>query len=235
MKIDKHTGIVEGTDKRFSGYPYLGTQYSNAKKRILYVGLDQGKDEGIHDFESKRKKISPTAKGYSKIHPRGTFNPHFYGIYAMTLRLLYKDYDWIGLWNKFSENETSTAREAISRNHEVLPIDLIDYIAFTNAHKFVTVSRTNRSGSQDRQWNDNIQREYELHLLEDEISALNPNIVIFQGVLFKNIVSSLSIDNGISTIVMRHPSCHSRYHRSIGYIETIAQEIEGQTLNPIYN
>ncbi len=224
--INPETGIPEGVDKRFIGEPYLGTQYSTAKKRILYVGLDQGKDEGVHTFYSKRKIISPTAKGYTTIHSRGTFNPHFYGIYAMTMRLLYKEYGWIELWKKFSKDESCTAREAISRNHNVLPVDLLDYIAFTNGHKFVTINRINRSGSQDRQWNDGIQKEYELHLLEQEIRVLKPHFVIFQGVKFKNIVSSLSIDDSIKTIVMHHPSCHDKFHRSIGYINMIAEEIE---------
>lgn len=224
--INPNTGVPKGVDKRFIGMPYLGTQYAIAKKHILYVGLDQGKDEPVHTFNSKREIISPTAKGYKMIRSRSTFNPHFYGIYAMTMRLLYKEYGWTELWNKFSEDDTRTACEAISRNHKVLPVDLIDYIAFTNAHKFVTIDRINRSGSQDRQWNDKIQREYELHLLEQEIKVLKPDIVIFQGVDFKKIVSFLDIDNSIKTIVMWHPSCHDKYHRSIGYINLVAKELD---------
>lgn len=226
--INPESGVPEGVDKRFIGDPYLGTLYSTAKKRILYVGLDQGQDEGLHDFESKRKKISPTANGETMIPSRKAFNPHFYGIYAMSLRLLYKEYGWNVLWKKFSEDKTRTACEAISYTHEILPVDLLDYIAFTNVHKFVTINRINRSGSQDRQWNDDIQKEYELHLLEQEIRVLKPDFVIFQGVKFKDVLSSLRIDNGIRRIIMYHPSCRDRYHKTIDYINRIAEQIENQ-------
>jgi hypothetical protein len=30
---------------RFSGYPYIGSKYSDAKKKILFLGLDIGIDE----------------------------------------------------------------------------------------------------------------------------------------------------------------------------------------------
>ena len=226
--INHEIGVIEGVGKRFIGKPYLGTLYSTAKKRILYVGLDQGKDEGVHTFDSKRKKISPTAKGYTMIPSQKAFNPHFYGIYAMSLRLLYREYGWHVLWKKFSEDKTRTACEAISYTHEILPVDLLDYIAFTNAHKFVTINRINRSGSQDRLWNDDIQKEYELHLLEQEIGVLKPDLVIFQGVKFKDVLSSLKMDNGIRRIIMYHPSCRDRYHRTIDYINGIAEQIENQ-------
>jgi Uracil DNA glycosylase superfamily. len=226
--INPKTGVPEGVEKRFIGAPYLGTQYAIAKKHILYVGLDQGKDENerVHTFDSKREIISPTAKGYTMILSRGTFNPHFYGIYAMTLRLLYNEYGWIDLWKDFSKDEKCTACKTISINHERLPVDLIDYIAFTNAHKFVTINRVYRSGPKDRQWNDGIQSQFELHLLEEEIRVLHPDIVIFQGVKLKSIISSLKIDNRVRIIVMHHPSSRSRYYRSIEYINKIANEIE---------
>ena len=224
--IDPKTGDVLGTSKQFIGCPYVGMMYPDSKKQILFVGLDQGKDEGFHTFDSKRRNISYTIVGKKLIPKYKAFNPHFYGIYAMTLRLLYKEYGWVDLWNTFSRVETRTACEAISNNHNLLPVDLLDYISFTNAHKLVTVNRENRSGSQDRRWNDDFFRSQEIQLLEEEIRILEPHVIIFQGVNFKDVIPILKIDKSIHTIVMYHPSCHDRFHRSIAYINQIAEQID---------
>ena len=45
MEIDSKTGIVKGSAKRFTGYPYIGRNYCNAPIRILFIPLDVGKDE----------------------------------------------------------------------------------------------------------------------------------------------------------------------------------------------
>ena len=45
MKIDSKTGIVMGTNLRFTGFPYIGSNYVTAPIKILFVPLDTGKDE----------------------------------------------------------------------------------------------------------------------------------------------------------------------------------------------
>ena len=45
MKIDEKTGIVKDTNKRFSGYPYIGEKYVEAPVKILFIPLDTGSDE----------------------------------------------------------------------------------------------------------------------------------------------------------------------------------------------
>ena len=100
--VDKQTNLLGG--RKFSGAPYIGTLYPQAKKRILFVGLDIGNDEGIgvDDFEGKRGRISPTHKKWSELPPKKAFDPHFSGTYALTLRLLYKYYGWETVWKKFT-------------------------------------------------------------------------------------------------------------------------------------
>ena len=39
MQIDKQTGIIEGTEKRFSGHPYIGINYLNAPVKVLFISL----------------------------------------------------------------------------------------------------------------------------------------------------------------------------------------------------
>ena len=39
MKIDEKTGIVKDTNKRFSGYPYIGEKYVEAPVKILFIPL----------------------------------------------------------------------------------------------------------------------------------------------------------------------------------------------------
>lgn len=62
MNIDFQTGIVKGTNKRFSGYPYIGKNYVSAPVRILFIPLDCGKDEcrnenTYHSFVSREESI----------------------------------------------------------------------------------------------------------------------------------------------------------------------------------
>lgn len=226
--IDLSTGKASNPSMQFSGLPFLGEKYHIAKKRILFVGLDIGSDEGTHNFTSKREAISPTAKKWKQLPPRKAFNPHYYGIYVMTLRILKEYYGWEVLWKKFSEDSTRTACEVVNRYHHELPIELLDYVAQTNVHKFVTSGRINKGGDQDRQWDKAVPREKELHLLENEIKILNPDFIFFQGDDFWKIEKDLNIDDNIATVVMCHPSARYRKYRNIEYIDKIAQKIEQQ-------
>ena len=216
--IEESTGKVLGTNQRFSGKPYLGKLYPTAKKRILFIGMDIGADEGHHSFSSRRKAISSTENGIREIPYKKPFNPHISGTYAMSLALLYHDYKWDKIWRVFSSIKDRTAYRAIQVSHKILPVDLLDLISMTNLHKFVTINRKNRSGSQDRNWK---SPEVELKLLKDEISILKPNIIVIQSLGGNYLKNILDINKDVRVIVTAHPAARSRYYRSIAYIESL--------------
>ena len=45
MKIDKNTGVVSDTNKRFVTKPAIGKNYFKSERKVLFVSLDVGKDE----------------------------------------------------------------------------------------------------------------------------------------------------------------------------------------------
>lgn len=223
--IDKEKGIVQGTSYIFQGAPFIGSLYPNVKKKILIVGLDIGSDEGMHTFDSRRQIISHSANGLSEIPAKKPFNAHFAGTYALVFALLHDTIEKKESWQKFSSDDKETAYKAIQKHHSEIPVELLDYICFTNAHKFVTIDRKNKGGGQDRKWNKVVPMEKELSLLKNEIAVFQPNIIVFQSPEFKSIVPILDIDSNIRTLVTYHPAYRDRFHRSIGYIKEMANEL----------
>jgi hypothetical protein len=227
LNIDPNSGIISGKPLRFSGMPYLGFLYPYAKERILFIGMDIGQDELFHSFESRRINISHTACGLTEIPRNKPFNPHIAGTYAMAFALLHSINNWNNSWQSFSSIKDKTAYRAIQDNHTILPVNLLDFVALTNVHKFVTIDRVNRSGGQDRKWN---QYEKEIQLLRDEISLLSPDIIVIQGISLAYLKTDLNIPSSTRVIISAHPAARSRYYRSIGYIESLlsANEIISQ-------
>ena len=87
MEINKETGIVKDSNKRFSGYPYIGEKYVESPIKILFIPLDTGsdelkKDDTYHKFESRAEKVTPNKDA------KHVFNPHLAGLYATTVYLL---------------------------------------------------------------------------------------------------------------------------------------------------
>ena len=83
LNIDSETG--EFNDKnlqlKFASYPYIGNQYHSTTKKILFVGLDIGKDETpgyIQTFDERRENIAKESN----------FNPHIAGTYTTALNIL---------------------------------------------------------------------------------------------------------------------------------------------------
>ena len=141
LKIDKHTGIVEGTDKRFSGYPYIGANYVNAPVRILFIAYDTGEDEKFadntfHDFESRRKKI-PTA--FDKNNEL-VLNPHIAGTYATALYILKDKMHLQNAWDALWSKRENTIKKAIKKSSSNLPPNVMSYVAYENRFRFVTFS-----------------------------------------------------------------------------------------------
>lgn len=187
---------------RFSGFPYIGSKYFIAKKRILFVGLDIGIDElrekdKFHDFDSRRDCIAGSVEGCTSLG----YNDHISGTYTMALFLLKDFYSWNEEWNKILSFKDNTSKSIINSLTENLPIEVLDYIAFTNIHKFVSKCRgcdleakrkpdcwslkcedgkknINRSGGDNRKWYNGPE---EIEMLLDEIKILKPDLLYFQG------------------------------------------------------
>lgn len=218
MDINTTTGIVGDSSIRFSGAPYVGSRYVNARKRILFIGMDIGADEQFHDFGSRRSEISHIDRGFTEIPQKRPFNPHIYGTYAMSLALLNRLYGWESIWDLFSSDLNRTACEAIKAYHKIIPVELLDYVSLTNTHKFVTIDRQNRSGDKDRFWQ---AKEREIGLLRKEVEIFDPEIIVIQSLGLRFLADTLTIPSNSRIIVSAHPAARCRYYRSIGYISSL--------------
>ncbi len=212
---------------RLSGFPYVGSKYSFAKKKILFVGLDIGIDEcrednTFHDFDSRRICIAGSVEGCTTLG----YNDHISGTYTMALFLLQKYYSWEDEWNELLSFQDITSKTAIYRLQNSLPIEVLDYISFTNIHKFVSVCRgcnidkdkpkclnqecleekknVNRSGGDNRKW---YNKQEEIKMLLDEINILEPELVFFQG-------SAVKLDNNVINEINSFCDICLAYHPS---------------------
>ena len=218
LKIDKQTGIVIGTDKRFSGFPYIGTNYINAPIKILFIALDTGADEcdnNYHDFDSRRGRIPQIDK----------FRSHLAGLYATALYILKNDLGYQEAWDTlWSYRDKYKIAKAIRSVSDSLPKDLLDYVSYVNRYRFVTINRPDdkRRGGKDRKW---IDAKRESELLLAEIDVFSPDIIFFQGKhgLWNCKVEELK--KKYKVVVLNHPSC---WQRGADKLQYIVDEIESQ-------
>lgn len=224
LDINLRTGILgkisnpryQNNNLRFSGLPYIGSKYENAKKKILFVGLDIGIDElrelnTYHTISSRKECIAGSKSGCTSLG----YNEHFSGTYAMALYILQNEYSWNEQWSIFEEKRQNTFRKTIDNQTVNLPLEVLDYVAFTNVHKFVSICRgcdlnkftkpicfsnkcnnteIHRSGSNNRKW---YSPKEEIRMLLDEIEIFNPDVLYFQG-------SSSAITQYIPQLNLKH-------------------------------
>ncbi len=224
---------------RFSGLPYIGSKYENAKKKILFVGLDIGIDElrelnTYHTISSRKEFIAGSTSGCSSLG----YNEHISGTYAMALYILQNEYLWDKQWSLFEEKDQNTFRKTIENHKEILPIEVLDYVAFTNVHKFVSVCRgcelkkakeldcfkemcnnteINRSGAGNRKW---YNHKEEIRMMLDEIDIFKPDILYFQGSSSKieGFISELSVKHEIW--IADHPSAWNVHANTPNYVNS---------------
>lgn len=215
---------------RFSGFPYIGSKYSIAKKKIIFVGLDIGEDEcrvdnTFHDFNSRRKCIAGSEEGCTTLG----YNDHISGTYTMALFLLQKYYSWEDSWNNVLSFQDITSKTVINRLQNSLPTEVLDYISLTNIHKFVSLCRgcnvdkdrpkcwtqrcldekkkVTRTGGDNRKW---YNKQEEIKMFVDEIKILEPDLVFFQGSAAKlNDVIIAEINSFCDICIAYHPSAWS--------------------------
>lgn len=227
---------------RFAGFPYIGSKFSVAKKKILFVGLDNGIDElreenSFHNFNSRREIIAGSKDGCTDLD----YNDHISGTYAMALFLLQKYYSWENEWKTLKNIQNVTSRTAINSFKNSLPIGVLDYVSLTNIHKFVSVCRgcdikkrkpecfnqlcldenrvINRSGNYNRKW---YNKQDEINLLLDEIKILKPDLVYFQGSSVKLDSSVIYEINSLCDIcIAYHPSAWNVGANRVNYADKI--------------
>jgi hypothetical protein len=197
---------------KFVTMPYIGSKYYTSKTKILFVGMDVGKDETPGRFQN-------LAERNSNIESDVNFNPHIAGTYCSALFLLKNEKKWQDIWDKFILYNTSSqaTKTQNHRNGE----NPLSFISLTNLHKFVTISRVNRSGDENRKF---IKRELEESLLLKEIEILNPNLILFQGKLPSSDTLNALKEKNIEIIFAFHPSNRQKAGRNPqNYIRTFKE------------
>lgn len=202
FKIDKLTGILEDfPTQKFATMPHIGSNYGDAKYKILFVGQDIGQDETeecYQDFDERNQSVEKESN----------FNPHIAGTYSSALYLLKDYYDWENIWIQHNNYSTySQATKNILHKERENPLS---FVALTNLHKFVTVKRVHRAGYKDRKF---LKREIEEEILLCEIEALNPKLVLFQGKKPSGITIEKIKSKNIEVILARHPSYRTKNGR----------------------
>lgn len=246
MDINEKDGvaILKGETLRFSGFPYIGADYHNAKKKILFVGLDIGIDElkeenTYHSIESRRACIAGSTE---RCNSFPQYNPHISGTYSVALYALKDIYNWSDSWQKLYTHKEFTTKKAIDILSKELPINVMDYVVVTNIHKFVTKCRGcvgseqkcwshecngvvvpgNRTGDNNRKW---YSKDIELELFMNEIELFNPDIIVFQGSgkrLPEEMMDKLKGKYGV--IDSHHPSAWNVRANKLEYSRKIIDE-----------
>lgn len=223
LKIDVHTGIVNGSDKRFATKIAIGENYHQSKKKILFVSLDIGKDENyveknentFQDFQQRKESITQQFPS----------NPHMAGVYGTTLYFLKYYYDNESAWNLL-ESQSNFFKEALNNNQEKMPKELLSNIALINFYNFVTKGRKARSNGNDRFF---IDETKELQFLIDIINSVSPDVVIIQSKSLKNYFKNKikpNISDKIDLYCGYHPSVFGRgikYRNPKKYIENLLE------------
>ena len=84
FKINKQTGeLLDYSNVKFITMPYIGSKYTLSKQKILFVGMDVGKDETPGRYQNFDERNS-------NIENNSHFNPHIAGTYCSSLFLLKK-------------------------------------------------------------------------------------------------------------------------------------------------
>lgn len=222
LNIDKKTGIVHNTNKRFATKIAIGENYIHCKKKILFVSFDIGKDEkyvetGENTFQDFAERRNAVCSGeFNK-------NPHMAGVYGTALYFLKDYYEWRECWN-ILENQNQFFREALITNSDKLPTEVLSYISLVNFYPFVTVGRNDRTGGNDRYF---YNEKAEIQLLIDSIEILSPDIIIVQSKSLRNYFLNQikpQINTSVEIYVGVHPSIFGRginYRRPANYIKNL--------------
>ncbi len=197
---DKKTGF------KFHTYPYIGSKYTESKKKILFIGLSVGdekenNDEHIFSFEKRNGDIEtykPNVADREKSN-LGGHNPHIAGTYFLALYYLREVMGWESYWDDLKT--LGTCQDILKNYQEKLPEkNPLAYVALTN---YVKTTADDKSGMKHKErW---INEKAEEELLINEIKIFNPEVVLFQSADFKK-KSNLLKEISKEYYVGYHPS-----------------------------
>lgn len=214
--IDDITGIIASDPTiRFAGYPYIGRKYLEAKKRILFYGLDLGSDE-CKDNEVKYHTIETRREHGRVLGKDGVIGWHHNvigAIYRISLGLL-KDDHLLDGYDAMKGFENRTSKYALRRVGGLLSDDVLNYITFSNSFKFVSSGRKFKSGGQDRIY-------YNIEILKREIEILKPDIVIVMGNGQGALSDYLKLQTNIIYQWMPHPSARNGRNKIANFDEIV--------------
>ena len=208
MKIDKNTGVVSGTNKRFVTKPAIGKNYFKSERKVLFVSLDVGKDElfvekGINAYQSIESRTESVC--YSQ-----PTNPHMSGVYGTSLYLLKEKNNW-DKESSLMENSSVSFLKFLNENFNEMPKEVLSNISLINFYNFVEIGREKRVGNSDRKF---LNKKAELKLVIDILNVLKPNDIIVQGFpihkFFNNEIKS-KLDFNCKLYNVIHPSVFGRY------------------------
>ena len=199
--VDEKSGESEKLPgKKFATYPYIGSKYPTAKKKILFVGLDIGKDETPGKYQTLADRNMAIESRFKDVILN---SPHISGTYCSALYLLKEEYNWEDIWLEFSKY--STYRQATKVKHHRDGENPLSFVSLTNLHKFVTIGRKNRAGDDDRVHKESATLESLKKLLLKEIEILKPDVVLFQKEQKLDIISQIE-ELDIRVILAPHPA-----------------------------
>ena len=177
--------------------PHIGPKYGEATTKILFVGLDIGKDEvwSIQTFSDRCASLCSWPS-----------NAHMFGTYMEALYFL-RPAEWTVVMERCRDLTNQRALEYISKEYPSV-LELGNYFALTNYYKFVTEGKSKRSGGENRQ-------DYDIaaltdEILQKEIEILKPDIIWFQGRRLSPEKYQKLADQGYIVYVAYHPSVRGR-------------------------
>ncbi len=216
LDIDQSTGLVRNQNKRFATMPYVGENYEEARRKILFVGMDIGKDEthAANTYQDFNERRSNVCGDYS-------FNPHIAGTYSAALHFLKDTYNWQSVWDNV--NQYATSQQATKTMKHKEGENPLKYIALTNFYKFVTFGRRKRAGDNDRQYLLNT-KELEENLFLQEVQIFNPDIIVFQTKHPNWYIVNQLKNQGWVVYVGPHPSYREKGGRQPGiYVNNVTE------------
>lgn len=208
LSIINKTGelVINNHFYKFATYPFIGSNYVNAKKRILFVGLDIGADETpgyVQSFKERSNNI--------ETYPIEKKNPHIAGTYISALYFLKDEYDWEKEWNLTIKYPT--CQQALKYlKGELSNISPLSNISLVNYFKFVDKGRDNRAGNKNRKYINELE---ENKLFIEEIKLFQPDLLIFQSLSFQHYNTLLAKvkELKIETLIAPHPAYREKEGR----------------------
>lgn len=217
MGVDPRTGdypACRPADRKFAGYPFIGSRYGlDGDRKLLVVGLDIGADPGnVESFEERRRAI--------ECKPVEQHNPHIAGTYFTALKYAGPEYEWKAFEEDLRPCQRILKEEVSNREIGLPSTNPLSRIALTNFYKWVTKRKKKLSGGDNRI---HFNRDLEIELFRDEVRILEPDVVVFQSATFRSSFEELLGPSfAAKSYVLKHPSVRG-YRKPKGIVRPVGE------------